>query len=613
MTLADIAFKNGLRNIKSYGLYIGSTIFSIIIYFTFITLKYNEDISALSETSKQISAIMGASAFILLIFAAVFIAYSNSFFMKRRKKEIALFSLMGMRKRSIGLILFLENLAIGVISLIVGIGLGFLFSQVLLILLMKLMGLEMVFSFAFSMSAVVETSLVFFLLFLATSVQGYFIIYRFSLIDLFHAEKKGEELPKARVFSAIIGVITLGAAYWLALQDLMTSDAWRILGLAMPLVIIGLIVLGSYFLFRSVLVYALHVVKKRRSFAWNGLHLWTLSQLLYRVKGNARSLTIIAILSATTITAGGAVFGLYYTADKEVQISAPFTFMWEGEDQQIDPSLTTYDETIHSKQVRIEENNGIVRQYALINYTMYAALADQLGQETVETPDANSAILIDTFFDERWAEKPSSVQLENEHYQVSSMLTTPVFNVGTLGGAAIILPDEQYKEIDVEEQVFQAVQVEGEVQQMAVSEALATSTENFSSAIQEYKDAIEASGVLLFVGSFLGLVFLVATGSIIYFKTMAEAESDKEAYRVLHKVGVSRKDMTRSIRHQIGVIFMAPFALGVLHGIVALVAFSALFKMNLWFPVLLWVLAYGFIYSIYYVATVKKFKKSVFN
>lgn len=200
----------------------------------------------------------------------------------------------------------------------VGVGLGFLLSQALLSLLLKLMGLSLSVGFAFSMQAVIETVIVFFLIFLVTSLLGYRVIYKFKLIDLFHAEKQGEAQPKARVVSAIIGVIALAAAYWLALQDLMTSSVWRIFGLAMPLVIIGLTVLGSYLLFSSVLVYVLNLLKKSKSWAWKGLNLMTSSQLLYRIRGNAKTLTIIATLSATTITAGGAIFGTYYNTEKKV-------------------------------------------------------------------------------------------------------------------------------------------------------------------------------------------------------------------------------------------------------------------------------------------------------
>ncbi|WP_313428178.1 FtsX-like permease family protein [Siminovitchia terrae] len=610
MTLFDLALKNIRRNMKSYSLYIGSTIFSIIIYFTFVTLKYSEDIGALAETSKKISGIMSASAFVLMIFVAIFIAYSNSFFMKKRKKEVALYSLLGVRKRSIGFMLFFENMVIGLLSLVVGVALGFLLSRALLTILMKLMGLDIVIGFAFSMDAVINTLIVFFIIFLFTSMQGYRVIYRFKLIDLFHAEKKGEELPKARIISAILGVVTLAAAYWLALQDLTTSSIWRMLGAAMPIVIIALTVIGSALIFNSVLVYVLSVMKKNKRWAWKGLNLMTSSQLLYRIRGNTKTLTIIATLSATTITAGGSVFGLYYNADKNVQAYTPYTFMWEGAPQEIDPNIVEHAETVHSKTVRIEQGTNEM-EYAVINQSTFEKLAKNLDWSNIQVAKDGEVLLIDAFYDERWSPKVDSVMIDGAEYAVAKLYDKAVFNTFTVGASALVVTDQLYSEITADEKTYQAVQVKDYKNQLALSKELAAKTENFSSATEDYKSSIEASGALLFVGSFLGLVFLVATGSIIFFKMMTEAEEDKGKYAVLYKIGVSKREMKRTIRSQVGMIFAAPLGLGLLHGAVALTAFSNLLMMNLLMPVLIWMLAYTLIYTIYYFITVRSFNKTV--
>ncbi|MCM3179382.1 FtsX-like permease family protein [Cytobacillus horneckiae] len=610
MTLFDLALKNIRRNMKSYSLYIGSTIFSIIIYFTFVTLKYSEDISALAETSKQISSIMSASAFVLMIFVAIFIAYSNSFFMKKRKKEVALYSLLGVRKRSIGFMLFFENMVIGLLSLVVGVGLGFLLSRALLTILMKLMGLDIVIGFAFSIDAVINTLIVFFIIFLFTSMQGYRVIYQFKLIDLFHAEKKGEELPKARMISAILGVVTLAAAYWLALQDLTTSPIWRMLSLAMPIVIIALTVIGSALIFNSVLVYMLSVMKNNKRWAWKGLNLMTSSQLLYRIRGNAKTLTIIATLSATTITAGGAVFGLYYNADKNVQTYTPYTFMWEGAPQEIDPHLIEHAETVHSKTLRIEQG-AYEMEYAVIKQSTFEKLAKNLDWSDIQVAKDEEVLMIDAFYNEQWSQKVDSVMIDGTEYKVAKLYDKAVFNTFTIGASAIVVTDQLYSEITADEKTYQAVQVKDYKNQLALSEELAAKTENFSSATEDYRASIEASGALLFVGSFLGLVFLVATGSIIFFKMMTEAEEDKGKYAVLYKIGVSKREMKRTIRSQVGMIFAAPLGLGLLHGAVALTAFSNLLMMNLLVPVLIWMLAYTLIYTIYYFITVRSFNKTV--
>ena len=209
MTLIDLIVKNIRRNIKHYALYIGATVFSIIIYFTFSILKYSEDISSLMDTSMKIKGVMSASAIVLIVFAMTFILYSNTFFIKKRKKEVALYSLLGLEKDKIGFMLFFENMMIGLISLTIGLVLGFFLSQLFLVILLKLMGIQSVFKFTFSIQAIVETTIVFFIIFLITSLIGYRIIYKFKLIDLFQAGNKGEVQPKTSLLTVLIGILSL--------------------------------------------------------------------------------------------------------------------------------------------------------------------------------------------------------------------------------------------------------------------------------------------------------------------------------------------------------------------------------------------------------------------
>lgn len=599
---------------KSYGLYIGSTIFSIIIFFTFATLKHSGDISGLAEESKQISGIMSASAFVLIIFVAIFILYSNSFFMRKRKQEVALYSLMGVRKQKISFLLFFENMVIGIVALIVGVVLGFFLSQLLLSLLLKLMGLNIEIGLVFSPNAVVETIIIFLIIFLFTSLQGYRVIYLFKLIDLFHASKKGEELPKARIISVILGLAALVTAYWLALQDL-NSEAWRYLGLAMPVVIIALTVLGTYLIFNSVLVYVLHMLKKRKFWAWKGLNLMTASQALYRIRGNAKTLTIIATLSATTITAGGAVFGLYYDTEKNVEQTTPFSFMWEGQEENIDDSIVKESIHIDTKPIRINSEQ-MEREYTVIDHAAFERLAEALDWDIDSLNiTVDEVALIEPFYDEQWMEGVKEVSLNNTDHEVVQIYGESIFNLFTVPGSVIVAHDQVYNNLNAEESTYQAVQIENYKEHLDLSQELEakSSTVDFSSATQDYQDSLEGTGVALFVGSFLGLVFLVATGSIIFFKMMTEAEDDKDKYSILYKIGVPEKEIKRTIRYQVGLIFIAPLILGLLHGTVALIAFSSLFQMQLWTPITIWMAAYVLIYIIYYFITVRGFHKTVFN
>lgn len=610
MTLSDLAVKNIKRNIKHYALYIGATVFSIIIYFTFATLKYSDKLSGLAEESGTIRGVMSGSAFVLMIFVAIFILYSNTFFMKKRKKEVALYSLLGVRKRKIGFLLFFENMMIGIISLVIGVGLGFFLSQLFLVILLKLMGIQMELGFIFSTHAIIETTIVFFVIFLVISLLGYRIIYQFKLIDLFQAANKGEDQPKTRLINVLAGMLTLVLAYWLALQDIATSEVWKKLSLATPLIIIGLTIIGSYLLFNSVLVYVLTKMKERESWAWKGLNLMTASQLLYRIRGNAKTLTVIAILSATTITAGGAVFGMYYNTDENVEAFSPFSFMWQGSEQEMPTDSVEAAINFEVKDVRIP-GEEMTKEYSIINQSTFEQLAKALKWKDIEQikNKQTEALLIDPSYDERWSEKVEKVLVDDHQYQIRKMYPKSIFNLEVLPGIVLVLSDEQFEALEQKATNYHAVQLDNYKKHADLSAQLTSSfaTDNFSSAFRNYQELLQASGALMFVGSFLGLVFLLATGSIIFFKMMTEAEEDKSKYSILYKIGVSKKDMKRTIRYQVGLVFAAPLLLGLMHGAVALIAFSNMLEMNLWKPILWWMLAYTLVYTIYYFITVRGF------
>ncbi|WDH75408.1 ABC transporter permease [Exiguobacterium marinum] len=609
MTLFELAKKNVARNLSRYALYVGTTIFSIVIYFTFATLKHSHEISALAETSQKISGLMSTSTFILMLFVALFIAYSNAFFLRGRKREVGLYSLLGVRKKQIGLLLLFENIVIGAVSLVVGIIIGLFGSNVLLQLLMRLMDSDLNIGFAFSASAFIETFLVFLAIFLFTSFQGYRVIYRFKLIDLFHADKSGEGVPTAKGWVALTGVLTIGVAYWLALQDLMTSSLWKMLGLAMPLLIIGLSVIGSALLFHSVLIFGLTWLKGKERWSWKRLNLLTTSQLLYRIRGNAKTLTLISIISATAITAGGAIFSVYYYAEENVSSYTPYTYAWKGDAVELDGA--TFESSVEQKTIRMEAQYG-ERELGVIDESTYRHLLKGLGEAEPAPFKQGEVVWVDPFYDERYSEDLESAELSGQTVDVSTRLEDSPLNVMTFGGSFLVVADDMFKTMTEPSETYHVALTESFKDQRDQSERLTKlGLESFSSAPDVYAETMAMNGALLFVGTFLGLVFLVATGSVIYFKTMTEAEDDRSKYAILQKIGISDRDVRRTVRQQIIVVFLAPFALGILHATVALIAFSNLLSMNFTIPVLVWMGVYTAIYAIYYGITVRRFMTAI--
>lgn len=610
MTLFSLARKNIVRNFSSYGLYIGSMIFSIVIYFTFVTLKYSDDISLLTKTDTRIDGIMSASSVVLLFFVAIFIFYSNSFFMKKRKKEVALYSLLGVRKGKIGFMLFFENLFMGVISLIAGILIGFLLSKGLLTILVQLMGYDVVANFVLSPEAVKNTALVFFLLFIVTSIQGYRVIYQFELIDLFAAAKKGEAMPKASALYAVMGVTMLAIAYYLSFTDIFTSSLWRMMGfLTVPIVVIALTIVGTFLLFNSVAVYLLTLLKKMRSWSWKSLNLLTTSQLLYRIRGNAKSLTIISILSATTITAGGAVYSLYYMTSENVKMMNPNTFMWIGDDIDMPTDGQRYNAHIPYAELSVTAEEDYELRYSVIQRSDYEKLTNLQQKEAV----AGDFVLVDAQYSEQFSavkEGETITVNDGSTITIDAIAEETVLN-STVGLAMLIVPDTYFAELQ-QKGIAHAYSYNDEKNQQALADELQSTLPaeaQLASYPADYEQSIAGAGSLLFVGSFLGLVFLTATGSIIYFKVLTEAEEDRAKYEVLHKIGVSKKTMLSTISAQVGFIFGLPIIAGLAHSTAALYAFSQLFMIDAVKPVLTWMAVYVAIYALYYVFTVWNFYK----
>lgn len=628
MTLFSLARKNIARNFSQYFLYIASMVFSIVIYFTFVTLKYSDTIAQKTDSSQKLDSLMNGAAVILLLFVAIFIAYSNSFFIKKRKKEVALYALLGVRNRQIGFMLFFENLLLGLFSLVLGVIFGFLCSKGFMTILIHLMGYDVIAPFTFSGSAALNTAIVFLAIFLVTSFQGYRLIYQFKLIDLFHASKKGEVIPKPSMVVAILGVLLISVGYWLALQDIFTSKVWKAVGfLIIALIILTTVIVGTFLLFYSVTGFVLAMMKKNEKWLWKGLHLMTISQLLYRIRGNARTLTVIAILSATTVTAGGAVFGLYYNINDQVETANPNTFMYETDakiNQQVSSVLpdVKYDEkiealsvTFHTEQLNSAFNNSDKRIYTIINEKTYNRLAAIQKKEKIDVNNAN-AVILDIGYDERFSPKyegktvstANNIILTFQSYQTQSVL-----NFGT-AGITVVVSNEYYKLLKEDGVVlnYQVIGIDKASTELSEKFAKHLPEEaRFSSAPQDLQKGIESVGSLLFIGSFLGLVFLAATGSIIYFKVLTEAEEDKSQYNMLYKMGVSPKETRKSIASQVFVVFFVPLAVGLLHSAIALKAFSSLLMMDLVKPVLIWMIAYTAIYGLYYLLTVASYNRII--
>ncbi|MGE6366005.1 ABC transporter permease [Bacillus paramycoides] len=639
MTPFSITKKNLQRNLKNYVLYFASMIFSIVIYFIFVSLQYNNYIVEQTSTAKGIADVFKASSVILIIFVAIFIWYSNSFFTKKRKKEIALYSLLGVPKRQIGAMLFYENLIIGIIALIIGMGIGALLSKVFSMLLLKVMQLSTVISFSVSLEAMMHTILVFTVIILITSFHGYSIIYKFKLIELLQAERQGARIPKASIWTALLGLILVISSYWFALQPIFSS-IWLEHRIRNICIVLGGSIIGTYFIFRSFTVFLLIGLQKNKTRYYRGINVVSVSQLLARVQANAKTLTAIALLSAVTLCGIGASYSMYYKNKVMIDKTEPFSFMYVKTDshidQQIENTIKNSNHTIKEKVaiplIKVKADlqvNGIMpsgfeensNDLNLLSESTFHTIADKTNKDIKVSLQNLEVVALDAnksnTFQTEYKNGKAKLHLSGNDYslQFVGKIQDNILN-DSLHEFTIVVPDKIFSDITKQQEpyILQAYKVSDDKNTKELTKTLQILLPKDINLISKYKaytGVVEATGLVIFAGVFLGLVFLAATGSIIYFKQLTEATIDQDKYIILRKLGVSKQTIFKSIAKQIAFIFILPLTIGSLHSIIALNALSNTLGIDIFIPVLTTIVAYTLIYFAYYILTVKSYNNIV--
>lgn len=642
MTLFDVAKKNIKGNLKNYLVYFISMLFSVVIYFTFVSLQYSTEIAKSIESSQSMQSIFMVAAIVLILFVTVFIMYSNNFFARKRKKEVGLYSLLGLQRKTIGKMLFYENLILGTIVLITGIIIGTFLSKLFTMILLKLLGTDVNVGMTFSIGAIVNTAIVFTVIILFTSIKGYRLIYKFKLIQLFRAEQEGEQEPKTSILSTILAIVFIVAGYYFAFQTFsVNAEILRNLG-----IMVGGIILGTILLFSSFVIYLLKITKHNTRSYYKGMNLVSTSNLVYRSKGNARTLSVISLLSAMALCAVSVGFGMYYGYEQTSHRTAPFSYMHIAQDdafnQTVDsiiqedkehpviakmtiPVIKSKGEASNSEILSMKQAKADEYPVKVISIGEYNRVAKALSFPIIDPVDVGKAIAIRPMYTSNessdYEGETIKLQLPSEEIILTfeGMIVERVIN-WSYPDIMIVVGDTDYKSI--ERQIVPINYVGYSVQQQKTAkltadtlESIKTHESKLSIYYTEYRLGIEDAAFNVFILGFLGLVFLMATGSIIYFKQLTEATADKPRYEILKKIGVSHKEINHSIVKQTAFVFILPLVIGLAHYITILNMLGRLFSsmagVNQTLPILICTIIFILIYAVYYVITVNSTSKII--
>lgn len=619
MTLFSITARNIKKNFQNYFLYFLSMVFSIVVFYVFTSIQYNDQVAqTVGELTKYMLKLGAVS---VAVFSAIFMGYSNSFFIRKRKKEVGLYSLLGLQKRQVARMLFYENLVMGVAALGVGIIVGSLFSKLFVMLFFRLMGNFVQVDFAISLPAIYNTCGVFLLIFIIISLYAYSLIYRFKLVDLFRAEQSGEAQPQASLLLALLSIILIITGYVLAFR--LDENFF----LYAPVVLIT-VILGSYGLFHTFMVFVIRLSKKNTSRYYRGMNLVSTTNLFYRIKSNATILATIAILSATAVTAMGMGYGIYKDTLDKINNDNPFSYVyWNNpdRDRKVNQALAKYPQNQLLGSVEISfisaegSMPGFITSCSLISESNYNELAQLKGWEKVKISGSKDAVWVlpDYKFREDLVDKRLIIELEDQSRQGFHIIDRLPYRLTNNSNtwSTLVLSDAAYatltelKKPDSLKALIVANQKESRELTAEIGKILPEYTWN--SYYHEYTYNMELRGMLMFIGGFLGLVILLATGSIIYFRQLNEAQKEGLNYQILRNIGVSRSEIHASIRKQLLYIFLFPLIVGIAHSWVALMALANIIATDLVKSTLITIAVYSLIYLIYYILTVHSYNRIV--
>ena len=630
MTVFDLVKKNMRKNISRYSLYFFSMIFSIIVYYVFATLQYDQSISKVIGEELRLQGIFNASNYVLLTFIVVFIWYTNSFFIRQRKRELGLYHLVGIEKRTIGKMIFYENMLLGIFSLVVGILLGTVFSRLFVLFLLKLMGLSLSITLTFSFQAVLKTAVVFLLVTIFISFQGYFIMYRYTLLDLFQAESKSERVNKMNSKRSIavggLGILLVGYGYYLSSGNIVTPKFFLIVA-----VVLFSVIFGTFLLFKATIEWLMGLYREHASRYYSFANMLSVSTMMYRIKANARVLTLITILSATTLVAVGVTYSSYYNTKADARSMQPYDYTLHSKKaaQEFMDVLDELDIQSNRYVYHIVKHSADLSDFRFITSGYYKDREqisfldeEEVRKNGVSVPalSANETVIFDSMTKGK-VFKPSTGKTAAVQLNKSEELTLKVVKSEPL---LILDSDSAGYQFVVHHDTFNKLLKAGQKQAVYVfntddgnkQNELAKNYHQIAKEAGEsrtsYYDVFQAGlmskGLFIFIGGFLGLVFLMATGSIIYFKQISEAEQERKRFEVLRKLGFSVSQMMSAVRKQQLFTFGLPLVIGILHSLFALKVITNLTGESLIVPVLIADAVYGIIYFFFYWLTMNYYR-----
>ena len=612
---SKIAFKNVKKSFKDYTIYFFTLMLAVCIFYTFNSVESQKAMSEITSSGESYVDILSkvisyVSVFIAFILGSL-ILYANNFLVKKRNKELGIYMTLGMSKNKISKILILETIIVGILSLISGLILGLIFSQGLSILVVKLFGLKMsTYSFVISGKAMIKTVLYFGIIFLLVMIFNSFVISKYKIIDLLTVGRKTEEVKfKSNIvylITFILCVVSLGIAYKLVLevgligiQDIKFTTS----------ILLG--VLGTFLFFFSLSGFILYIVKKNKKIYFKGLNIFIVKQINSKVNTNFISMSVICLMLFMTIGMLSTGFSFKNAIESGLKDSTPYDasanlYIDEGEkandiqksleyigvkfnkeDKVVYYDLYTDNKTI-SEALNLNANMRSLMNYMkLSDYNKIRALDNQNAIELNKDEvliTSNYANTLEAI--QNYVKNNDSIKIENKSYKIKDKKVIEE-NLKT-----DFMKDNMITVIVNDDVCDNMTLISSNVNVNFVGEGKEKRESDFTNKIYSYKttdtdydkigfvlgasrtEIYESNKgmttIVLFIGIYIGIVFLISSMAVLALQQLSEASDSIDRYKSLKRLGASEKDINKTIFIQTLVYFSLPVILAFIHSVIGI-------------------------------------------
>ncbi|WP_062048942.1 ABC transporter permease [Bacillus sp. JCM 19034] len=648
MNLFTLALRNIKRHFHKYVMYVFSLSFSVFTAYSFLALLFNEQIKHAFTHDNRYQSFLISFGVIIIVFIFFFLISSNNSFIKARKKEISTYSLFGMPNHKIGLLLFIETMIIGSLTLLIGIGLGVFFSKLtaMLLLNMSLSSYTDDIGFTITIESILITTSLFLIIFSIMGLAGLRVIHKFQLVDLFKADKVAETKTKGSYFGLVLSIALITTGYVLAFS----SDPQKVFQYS--LVILLLVITGTYLFFWSGLAKVLHLLKKIKKMYYKGDALISISALSHRTLTISSLMATIAVLSAVATTAIATGYTLYSNIEQNTYNTVGYDLHFYNDNpdlvskvhtifenheidvidqysmplQTVEPNMSDIYGS-YTKHHYINSNQHYFRIYNETTFHEFLSLSKRKDVDIVSLKNGE-ALYVRSFVSEELEEAIIGEELffSEEILTITSALSLDIGLFGALD--MLVIGDDDYDHLmavgDIHttdgyayminyEQALSSTDLNAELNELLQN----NDVWGYRLALNHYIEAMETFGLILFIGLFLSVMIILMTASLIYFKQVTAAEEEKHQFLILRKIGMSKQIERKVISNRLLPIFFIPLVLGILHSVFAMktadtVVFLYMIEMeNSYLIVLLssaiMYAVYTIIYCIFYFITKRQY------